>query len=105
MPVEYRDQRTEREYCKTHKVSSASLARWKRTPGFWSEVQEMCKQFMADTVPETLVSLKEYARRGSFQHQKMYLEMVNLYSPKDQTPTNVNVTVKILKGDTSMDDL
>ena len=65
-PVEYRDQRNERAYCEHYHHSPNTLSKWKRQAGFWGEVQDLTKQFMADAVPETLVSLKEQARRGEF---------------------------------------
>jgi hypothetical protein len=82
LPKEYRDHRTEVDYAKAAGVNRATLWKWKKLPGFWAEVQEATQQYLADTVPEGLEALKEMVRRGSFQHQKMYFEMLGMYVPK-----------------------
>jgi hypothetical protein len=100
-PVELRDCRTEREYRAKYHIGPNTLIKWRRTPGFWTEVKALTDQYMADAVPEVLATMKNQARLGSFPHQKLYLEMVGLYTPRSEQ----TLTVKRPYADTTDDEL
>lgn len=84
-PSDVREERTLAAYCKAHDITRMSLWRWKKLPGFWQEVRALTAQFMADSVPDVLQSLKRLAKAGSFPHMKLYLEMVGMYVPRSET--------------------
>lgn len=81
-PEDLREIRDVGKYADSLGVARSTLWRWKRLPGWNDEVQHYCKANMGDALPDVLATLKEYARRGSFPHQKMYLEMLGMYTQR-----------------------
>lgn len=81
-PEDLRDQRKLHEFAALLGVRRETLWAWRQLPGFNAEVQVYCKQNMGDALPDVLAALKEFARRGSFPHQKMYLEMLGMYTQR-----------------------
>lgn len=66
------------------KVGERSLYRWRTLPGFYAEVNKLVDEHLADDYSEIMDSFKREARRGSFQHQKTYFEMLGKYTPKQE---------------------
>lgn len=62
-------------------VNEATLWKWRKLPGFVDEVQKIIKESLGDALHDVMWSFKEQAKKGSFPHQKMYFEMMGLYSP------------------------
>jgi hypothetical protein len=63
-------------------VNDATLWRWKQLPGFQQEVQAIIHANMGDVLHDVVYSFKAEAKKGSFQHQKMYFDMMGFYKEK-----------------------
>lgn len=88
-PEELREQRRLADFAEHIGISRVTLWRWNKIPGFHEAVQEQTKQYLGDALPEVLATLKEMARRGSFPHQKMYLEMLGMYQQRSVVDVNI----------------
>lgn len=60
-------------------VAEATLSRWKHLEGFDDEVQATIRRNLGDVLNEVVGSFKDEAKKGQFQHQKMYFEMLGWY--------------------------
>ena len=65
-------------------ISEKTLYRWKKLPGFMAEVNKLVDEFLADDYSEVVSALKREAKKGSFNHVKLYLEVINKYTPKQE---------------------
>jgi len=80
--------------CSLH-VSEATLSRWRRLPHVRDEVRRLIAASMGERLPDVLSSLEEQAVAGSFQHQKLYLELVGLTRPEQQSPPPTSLKVLV----------
>lgn len=90
-PEELREPRKFTDFTEAIGVDRSTLWRWRKLPGFYATVQEQTKKYLADTLPEALQALKNLAAMGSFNHLKLYLEMLGMYTPKSQVDYHVYV--------------
>ena len=89
-------------------VHDRTLTRWKKGQNgftekqFWAEVTARAKEILHQDLPDIYNSLRDEAKKGSYQHQRMALEMCGEISEvgTEQKP----FVVKVLKG-ISVDDL
>jgi hypothetical protein len=65
-------------------VDERTLYRWRKLPGFYAEVNKIVDENLGDAYAEVANSLKRLASLGSFQHQKMYLELIGRYVAKQE---------------------
>ncbi len=86
-PDSLKEVRQEYKFAEKIKVNPITLWRWKNLPGFYVEVQKETRQFLGHRLPEILEALNHEACKGSFQHQKLLLEMLGMYVQKI-APTN-----------------
>lgn len=58
-------------------IHETTVSRWKQQ--FSDDVNKAAREKMREALPDVLSSLVEEARKGSYQHQKLYFEMVGEY--------------------------
>jgi hypothetical protein len=63
-------------------VHETTLCDWKKLPGWEDELKARIMARMGDALPDVAYSFKAEAKKGSFNHQKMYFEMMGLYVQK-----------------------
>jgi hypothetical protein len=63
-------------------VGERTLYRWRDLPGFYAEVNRIVDEHLGDAYADVANALKREATSGSFQHQKMYLELIGRYVQK-----------------------
>lgn len=62
----------------------STLSDWKRVPGFAEEVAVLVDQYWLDDYPEIVEAFKSEAKKGSYNHQRTYFEMVGKYTPRQE---------------------
>lgn len=82
LPSVERTPHTIAAFAKELGVGEKTLYRWKLLPGFQDEVKALIKSNLGDALHDVVHSFKAEARKGSFQHQKMYFEMMGLHTDK-----------------------
>jgi hypothetical protein len=70
-----------------------TLSDWKRIPGFWEEVAAIVDEHWLDDYPEIVDAFKSEAKRGSYNHQRTYFEMVGRYTPKSEVAVSGSVNI------------
>ena len=90
-PSELRVPLTETALAEELKVNPATLWKWKQKPGFKEQVQRLITESLGDDYHDVMHAFKAEAKKGSYQHQKMYMEMLGVYVPKI-APTNPDGT-------------
>ncbi len=76
-------------------VSEANLSRWRRLPRVRDEVRRLVTASIGERLPDVLSSIEEQAVAGTFQHQKLYLELVGLTRPEPQAPPPTSLKVLV----------
>lgn len=71
----------------------ATLSDWKNMPGFMDEVNKLVDEHMADDYAEIMEAFKREAKRGSFNHQKTYFEMIGRYTPRQQVELSGGISL------------
>lgn len=74
-------------------VDPATLWRWRRSDGFMDEVRKLIREQLDDDLAEIYGSLRREAKKGSFQHIKLSLELSGDYVERSE-----------LKVDDQLDD-
>jgi hypothetical protein len=82
MPEDLREPRQLGDFAKKIHVHRVTLWEWRKLPGFNDEVQKLARQHLGDALPDALQALKHEAKRGNFNHLKLYLEMLGMYVQK-----------------------
>ena len=90
-PSEERFPLTQKALAAEMGVHETTLVRWGKLPEVRAEVQEIIKDSLGDALHDVVFAFKKQAKKGSFPHQKMYFEMLNLYTPKQ----DINGTLEI----------
>lgn len=104
----YREPPTEALFAKQIGVNPKTLYRWRQGQNgfteqeFWDAVTLRSRELNKQAVSNVFGSLRDFAEKGSFQHQKLLLELAGEYQETgtEQKP----FVVKVLKG-ISVDDL
>ena len=73
---------SQRALAATLGVHEVTVSNWKKLPGFYAEVNRLVDEHLGDDYSEVTDALKREARKGSYQHQKMYFEMIGKYVQK-----------------------
>lgn len=81
-------------------VDESTLHRWKHLPGFREEVNSIITASLSDNYHDVMYAFKQEAAKGSFQHERMYFEMMGVYVEKHEVKGTLNV-----EGSLSDDDL
>jgi hypothetical protein len=82
LPSSIRKPKTQRAIAEELGVHESTLSDWKKLPGWRDAVNTLALDLVRDDVPDVLASTRREAKKGSFQHQKMILEMVGLYTER-----------------------
>lgn len=91
----------QRALAKELELNEATLSRWRRLPGFETEVQRLIRENIGDALADVMGAFKAEAKKGSFPHQKMYFEMIGFYTQKQEI-TGANgaaLTIKVIYAD------
>jgi hypothetical protein len=75
-------------------VNPATLTRWKKEDGFQAAVNEIAQQHLGAAVPEVMGALRREAEKGSFQHIKLFLEILGLHVEKQETSGELRIRVE-----------
>jgi hypothetical protein len=84
MPRTERTPVTQLALAKELGVHYVTLSKWRYDPRFIVEVNNLKRPQIAARYPEIIDALIEQAERGSYQHQKTYLELIGEYKPPKQ---------------------
>ena len=71
-----------------------TLSRWFKRPEIREAIIARAREFLGDDLPEIYGSLRSEAKDGSFQHQKLVLELCGEYV--QETVTRVGPTSDVL---------
>ena len=90
---------TQKAFATSLGVNEATLCRWHNLEGFKAEVQAIIKANMGDVLHDVVYAFKQEAKKGSYQHQKTYFEMMGLHQDslrqeitgKDGEPLRIEV--------------
>jgi hypothetical protein len=85
-----RKPRFQKEFVETLGVREETISRWKNDPDLSAEVGRVARAELGKDVPEVYGTLCRMAIKGSFQHMKLYLELVE----EHREEVDVNVTDK-----------
>lgn len=86
---------TEGELADKMGVNRITLWKWKQIPGFMEEVQQLITVNLGDVYNDVMHSFKRAAVRGSFPHQRMYFEMLGVYSSRSNVNLNTRMSYEI----------
>lgn len=75
---------TQRMLAQELQINEATLSRWRKLPGFEAEVQRIIKENFGDALADVIGAFKSEAKKGSYNHQKLYFEMLGMYTPKQE---------------------
>jgi transcriptional regulator with XRE-family HTH domain len=101
---------TQQEFADQIGVTTQTLGRWKRGQNgftktdFWDAVTARARELTHQHLSTVYESLRAEAEKGSFQHQKLLLELSGEYVEQKKVELEGNVNVKVIKG-VSLDDL
>jgi hypothetical protein len=70
-------------------VNPSTLWKWKQKPGFQDEVHKLITASLGSDYHDIMAALKRQAKRGSFPHIKMCLELLGYYTERKQIDINV----------------
>lgn len=74
------------------KVHETTLCAWRKLPGFMDEVKSLITASLGDVYHDVMHSFKAEAKKGSYQHQKTYFEMLGVYTPKSEVKGTLEVS-------------
>ncbi len=77
-----RDPINQRRLAEKLGVHEVTLSEWKHDPELIAEVNALVETHLADDYSEAVASLKREMRKGSYNHLKLYFEMIGKYVPK-----------------------
>ena len=75
-------------------LNPATLTRWKKEDGFQRAVNDIAQQHLGGSVPEVLGALRREAEKGSYQHIKLFLEILGLHVEKQETSGELRIKVE-----------
>ncbi len=89
-PESLRESRTALTFAAKIGVRNETISRWKNDPDLRAEVNRVARAELGKDLPEVYGTLRKLAIKGSFQHMKLYLELLEEY--RETSDVNVNVT-------------
>ncbi len=89
-PESLRESRTALTFAQKIGVRNETISRWKNDPDLRDEVNRVARAELGKDLPEVYGTLRKMAIKGSFQHMKLYLELLEEY--RETSDVNVNVT-------------
>jgi len=100
-PKWQREPSTQRALADKLGIHEITVSRWKKR--FTERINKAAREKMAEHLPHVLASVIGQAESGSYQHQKLYLEMVGEYLPH-QKITNEGETRIVVRWDKDADN-
>lgn len=91
LPSVEREPLTQRAFATALGVGEVTLSRWRKLPGFMAEVHKLITASLGDDYYDVMYSFKQEARKGSYQHQRMYFEMMGAYVEKHEVKGSLQV--------------
>ena len=76
-------------------VAPATLSDWKRQAGFWDEVREKVDERVKEDHADVLGSVLRSARDGEVAAQKLYLEYVHGWAPKQKHEVDMQSSIRL----------
>lgn len=98
LPKDERTPKTEAEFAAQINVTDRTLRRWKQLPGFWDGVKNEARANLRSAIGSIYNALIKEAVAGSFQHQKLALEMLGEHTDKIQHVTWKDEVVKLIQS-------
>lgn len=89
-PEQARNPKTQQEFADKLGVRRETVSRWYNDASVRAEINRVARKELAKHLPEVYETLRKLAIKGSFQHMKLYLELLEEYSEE----VNVNVNDK-----------
>lgn len=86
------------------KVHEVTLCKWRKLPGFMDEVHRLITASLGDAYHDVMHSFKEEAKKGSYQHQRTYFEMMGVFVPQQEVKGDVILRVVYDTGDQTKTD-
>ena len=78
-------------------VSTQTLRKWKRLPGFWSAVYEQTRSLIGEDLPDVMVALTREAKGGSVNAIKLYFDAMGIDLVRsDEVPQTTDQLVIIM---------
>lgn len=93
-PKKHRSPKTQEKLAKEIGCNSCTLTRWFKLPEIKEAIRARARELLGDDLPEIYGSLRTEAIGGSFQHQKLALELTGEYV--QETVTRVGPTTDVL---------
>ncbi len=87
-PESLRESRTALTFAAKIGVRNETISRWKNDPDLRAEVNRVARAELGKDLPEVYGTLRKLAIKGSFQHMKLYLELLEEY--REEVNVNVN---------------
>lgn len=84
---------TQRMLAQELHIDEATLSDWKHIDGWDEAVNAIVMASMPRELPEIMGSFLAEARKGSYQHQKTYFEMIGAYTPKQEVDGDIHLRV------------
>jgi len=98
LPRRVREPRTQAALAEELGVSVRTMRKWKQLPGWDDTVLAIVKAEVFESLPvqqRILDALVRKAEQGSFNHQRLYLELAGIYNPKGAV---AEASVKVVFG-------
>jgi hypothetical protein len=89
-PKVERKPRFQKKFAETLGVRGETISRWQNDPELTQEINRVARAELGKDLPEVYGTLRKMAIKGSFQHMKLYLELLEEYRKE----VDVNVTDK-----------
>lgn len=86
---------TQKAFAEHLGVNEATLWRWHNAEGFRAEVQVLIMGSIGDDLHDVMYAFKSEAKKGSYQHQKMFLELLGLYVERKEEKREGEMTIRI----------
>lgn len=84
------DRRSEREKCEAAGITPATLAAWRRDPGFIGYMQKRAEKMFKDSDDIAYLNVMKNMQSGDLQAAKFYFEMTGKYTPSVRLDVNVD---------------
>lgn len=104
-PDEERDTNTQKAFAKKWGLAEETVCRWRHDPEVVAEVNRLVDEHFADDYATMANALKREAAHGSYNHLRMYFEMLGKYTPKQTTTVEMTGGISLyLPKKGSLDD-
>lgn len=84
LPKRERKPKTTEQLAAALGVDRTTLFRWRRIPGFMDEVKSLIRDHLDIDLSDVYTALRREAKRGSFQHIRLILELVGDYVERQE---------------------